>query len=83
MELRTDESSLGKFRQGEIVVVEKRSDQAFTGTYATRKIRTQIPSGSPSTCPRFERSPDEASRLQRRRVSCRGFCDDPKEILRS
>ena len=43
MELRTDESPLGKFRQGEIVVVEKRSDQAFTGIYATRKIRTQIP----------------------------------------
>ena len=84
MELRTDESPLGKFRQGEIVVVEKRSDQAFTGIYATRKIRTQILLRA-----RPLPAPDSSDR-RTRQAGCNGnachaggLCDGPKEILRS
>ena len=43
VELRTDQSPLGEVPVGEIVVVEKRSDRAFTGIYPTRKVCMRIP----------------------------------------
>ena len=43
VELRTDESPLGKVPVGEIVVVDKQSSRAFTGVYATRKVCLQVP----------------------------------------
>ena len=43
IELRTDDSPLGKVPVGEIVVVEKESARAFTGVYATRKVCLQVP----------------------------------------
>ena len=43
VELRTDASPLGKVPVGEIVVVEKQSNKAFTGVYATRKVCLQVP----------------------------------------
>ena len=42
VELRTDESPLGKVPVGEIVVVEKKRSKAFTGVYATRKVCLQV-----------------------------------------
>ena len=43
VELRTDDSPLGKVPVGEIVVVDKQSSRAFTGVYATRKVCLQVP----------------------------------------
>ena len=43
VELRTDDSPLGAVPVGEIVVVEKESNRAFTGVYATRKVCLQVP----------------------------------------
>ena len=43
VELRTDASPLGEVSVGEIVVVEKQSNKAFTGVYATRKVCLQVP----------------------------------------
>ena len=43
VELRTDDSPLGKVPVGEIVVVEKESARAFTGVYGTRKVCLQVP----------------------------------------
>ena len=43
VELRTDDSPLGKVPAGEIVVVDKRSDRTYAGIQATRKACLQIP----------------------------------------
>ena len=42
VELRTDNSPLGKVPVGEIVVVEKKRSKTFTGVYATRKVCLQV-----------------------------------------
>lgn len=41
--LRTDESPIGPVPKGEIVVVDRRSGETFTGIYATRKVSLQVP----------------------------------------
>ena len=43
VELRTDESPLGRVPAGEIVVVDKRSGRTHAGIHATRKVCLQIP----------------------------------------
>lgn len=43
VELSTHESPLGEVPIGEIVVVDKQTNQVFTGIYATRKVCVQVP----------------------------------------
>lgn len=43
VELSTQESPLGEVPIGEIIVVDKQSNQVFTGIYATRKVCLQVP----------------------------------------
>ena len=43
VELRTEDSPLGKVPVGEVVVVENDRGRTFTGVYATRKVCLQVP----------------------------------------
>ena len=43
IELRTDDSPLGKVPVGEIVVVNEQRSKVFTGVYATRQVCLQVP----------------------------------------
>ena len=43
VDLRTDESPLGKVPIGEIVVVDEGNEKVFTGVFATRMVCLNIP----------------------------------------
>ncbi len=43
VDLRTDESPLGKVPIGEIVVVDEGNKKVFTGVYAIRKVCLNVP----------------------------------------